>query len=512
MKLDKFLILIFILYVILLSSFSQGGFPQKINTPISFPFLSEKPITEDGYYALTVAWNIGVGNGITYNFSQLTTGFQPLYVFILSPMAFVINFLGGGKIEFVRVVILFAGILLLMFMQIIKNVTHSLSVKGFNISIKIFLILLVLFNYKIFLIFFNGLETGLYLILICGCIGFSFTLINIKRKWYHYPLFGFLLGLTTLARMDFVLPICVLLLLFIYKKYLTFKHVLIIIVSLIFTVLPWFVYVHSVTDSVFPSSSIVQSSSFNMNEIIYRIDQFIFSLLNPFVPFYYTGQKNTLLFYIGAIVILTALVKVYKTRKQKLFKERELDILLCWGFSFLLLMLIYFLFASVPFFFLRYLSPLFVIAIPILLITIANYFEERNINYKRALIIIALLLFGVNVFVGMHYNKNGTSLAVRTGFIEDNFTQAKKIGVFQSGIAGYFFENVINLDGKMNNDALNYSRRQRLETYLDSMNINIMMEWRETFDILNKGYLNENWTAYPKAVTDNKSIVYVRKK
>ena len=507
-----FLVLVFLVYVILLSLLSRKGFPELINSPISFPNLSEKPITEDGYYALTVAWNIGNGNGITYNFSQLTTGFQPLYVFILSPLAFVVNFLGGSKIEFVRVVVLFSGILLLVFMWLIKNLTQSLLDIAFNRFHTTFLILLVLFNYKIFLIFFNGLETGLYLILISGCIGFSFTLINMKGKWYHYPLFGFLLGLTTLARMDFVLPIGVLLLFFIYKKYLTFKQVSIIIISLIFTVLPWFVYVHWVTDSFLPSSLIVQSSSFNMNEFTYRIDQFIFSLLNPFVPFYYTGQKNTLLFYIGAIVILAALVKVHKTRKQILFKERELDILLYWGFSFLLLMLIYFLFASVPFFFLRYLSPLFVIAIPILLITIANYFEERNINYKRTLIVIAILLFGVNIFVGLHYNKNGTSLAVRTGFIEDNFAQANKIGIFQSGIAGYFFDNVINLDGKMNNDVLSYSRRQRLETYLDSMNINIMMEWQETFDILNKNYLYENWIVYLKAVSDNKSIVYVRKK
>jgi hypothetical protein len=474
--------------------------------------LSEKPITEDGYYALTVAWNIGKGNGITYNFSQLTTGFQPLYVFILSLLAFVVNFFGGGKIEFVRVVILFSGILLLMFMQIIKNLMRSLAVEGFNKSLKMILILLVLFNYKVFLLFFNGLETGLYLIFVGGCIGFSFRFINEKRQWYHYPLFGFLIGLTTLVRVDFILPVCVLLLLFVYKKYLSLKQLTIVIISMILTLLPWFVYVYWVSNSVLPSSVLVQSNFLNTSEIIYRIDQFIFSLLNPFVPFYYTGQKNTLLFYIGAIVILAALVKVYKTRKQKLFKERGLDILVCWGFSFLLLMLIYFLFASVPFFFLRYLSPLFVIAIPILLITIAIYFEERNINYKRTLIIIALLLYGINVFVGMHYNKNGTSLAVRTGFIEDNFAQAKKIGIFQSGIAGYYFENVINLDGKMNNDVLSYSRKQRLETYLDSMNLNIMMEWRETFDILNKNYLYENWMVYPKAVSDNKSIVYVRKK
>jgi hypothetical protein len=512
LKINKILILIFILYVILLSFLSQGGFPKKINDPISFPFLSEKPITEDGYYALTVAWNIGKGKGITYNFSQSTTGFQPLYVFILSPLAFVVNFVGGSKIGFVRVVVLFSGILLLVFMWLIKNLTQSFLDIAFNRFHTTILILLVLFNYKIFLIFFNGLETGLYLILISGCIGFSFTLINMRGKWYHFPLFGFLLGLTTLARMDFILPICLLLLLLVYKKYLTIKQLSIIIISLIFTILPWFVYVHWVTESFLPSSVIVQSSSFNLNEFTYRIDQFIFSMLNPFVPFYYTGQKNTLLFYIGAIVILAALVKVYKNRKQKLFKESELDILLCWGFSFLLLMLLYFLFASVPFFFLRYLSPLFVITIPILLITIANYFEERNVNYKRTLIVIALLFFGVNVFVGLHYNKNGTSLAVRAGFIEDNFAQAKKIGIFQSGIAGYYFDNVINLDGKMNNNVLSYLRSQRLETYLDSMNINIMMEWRETFDILNKNYLYENWIVYPKAVTDNKSIVYVRKK
>jgi len=41
-----------------------------------------KPLSEDGYYSLAIARNIGAGLGITIDGATRTNGFQPLLTFI----------------------------------------------------------------------------------------------------------------------------------------------------------------------------------------------------------------------------------------------------------------------------------------------------------------------------------------------------------------------------------------------------------------------------------------------
>ena len=61
------------------------------------PYLSDKPIGEDGFYMLDVAWNIANNEGVTY--SEIpTTGIQPLVTLIYSGIAWInIHFLGENK-------------------------------------------------------------------------------------------------------------------------------------------------------------------------------------------------------------------------------------------------------------------------------------------------------------------------------------------------------------------------------------------------------------------------------
>ena len=68
------LIIVFSVYVLILAFFSLDEFPKESINTNYFPYLAERPITEDGFYALKVAWNIGNGDGVVYNFSQPTTG------------------------------------------------------------------------------------------------------------------------------------------------------------------------------------------------------------------------------------------------------------------------------------------------------------------------------------------------------------------------------------------------------------------------------------------------------
>ncbi len=73
----------------------------------SLPFQAERnvfhiPLLDDGYYALSVARNIALGNGITIDGSVPTNGFQPLFVFLSAPAFFMA---GGDRVLGIRFVL-----------------------------------------------------------------------------------------------------------------------------------------------------------------------------------------------------------------------------------------------------------------------------------------------------------------------------------------------------------------------------------------------------------------------
>jgi len=510
MRLRIFLLTSFIFFVISLSFFSKEGFPNLTKQSISFPYLSEKPLIEDGYYALTVAWNIGTGKGISYNYSEPTTGFQPLYVFILAVIASLTKQLSMGKVEFARMVILFSGIQLIFFIKIIKALSFSLSEERPGKYFETILFLLVLFNYKIFLNFFNGLETGLYITLIGISVLFSINLI----KWSYQPLkfilFGFILGLTSLARVDFILPVIIFLSIFTWMYKIPPRAIALSAIFFVLTILPWFMYVFSITGSFYPSSVSVQANATIFSDFGYRIDQFFVSLINPFVPFYFSGIKNTALFYIPALVIILFIYRVYLTSKP-VFRYKEIMLFMLWAITLLPLILSYLLFAAVPYFYFRYMSILLIFTLPLLHLILSKYLSSKEPRYFKYFVFVVLIFFSINIFYGQFWGREGTSLAVRAKFIQENFSKEQKIGIFQSGIAGYFFENVVNLDGKMNYKALTYSKDGLLHHYLDKECINILLEWKEQFSILDSNYFNRNWKEFEKEVPDGKSIAYIRK-
>ncbi|MBK9284692.1 MAG: hypothetical protein IPM51_10305 [Sphingobacteriaceae bacterium] len=55
------------------------------------PYLADKPISEDGFYMLTVAWNFGQGKGFAYNQDFKTSGVQPLAAMLYGVLAFISN-------------------------------------------------------------------------------------------------------------------------------------------------------------------------------------------------------------------------------------------------------------------------------------------------------------------------------------------------------------------------------------------------------------------------------------
>ena len=109
-----FFSILLITYGVFLSAFSVADFPNSMKVGF-MPYLSDKPVGEDGFYMLDVAWNIASNKGISYA-GIPTTGIQPLVTFIYSFLAWInISFLGANKWLFVRHIIFFGTITHIIF-------------------------------------------------------------------------------------------------------------------------------------------------------------------------------------------------------------------------------------------------------------------------------------------------------------------------------------------------------------------------------------------------------------
>jgi hypothetical protein len=156
---------VFIGYAAFISLGSLEGFPDGLRVDENMPYLTDKPVGEDGYYMLTVAWNTVGGDFFSYNYGQKTTGIQPLGTLIYSGLASVVQQFGGDKWSFVRAVIFLGSILQVIFAFLIGRISRSFFSEGKRADMAFILGAgVALLNFDVFRAFTYGLETGLYLI------------------------------------------------------------------------------------------------------------------------------------------------------------------------------------------------------------------------------------------------------------------------------------------------------------------------------------------------------------
>jgi hypothetical protein len=131
--------------------------------------------------------------------------------------------------------------------------------------------------------------------------------------------------------------------------------------------------------------------------------------------------------------------------------------------------------------------------------------------------IISTVLFGLALcfflwaFLSLHTGRINNSHTVTAGFIQ-NYYHSTKVGAFQSGVIGYFNDNVINLDGKVNQLALDYSRTNELHRYIDSEKIDIIVDWPiYIYESLDNEYLDLNWETCERQIPNDISICLKRK-
>jgi hypothetical protein len=148
--------------------------------------------------------------------------------------------------------------------------------------------------------------------------------------------------------------------------------------------------------------------------------------------------------------------------------------------STLLLALYYLLFSGAPHFYGRYLAPLMLVSIPLAGIALA--YVNRFGHLLRFLVLSSLALIAALSILGYHF-QIGVSKSPfyndQLQLIEASVPRSEVVSAGQSGTIGYFRDRVVNLDGKVNPEALHY--RHAMWEYLKARNIAWYCDWASGF-------------------------------
>lgn len=324
---------------------------------------------------------------------------------------------------------------------------------------------------------------------------------------------GLVGGLTAWARIDFGIIFLVFLAISLVRGQIKLLWVLVTGTIATLVISPWFLYNFAITGSWLPSSGAAQAALITAQSAPERWLAIWAALLSHLTPWVYS---NT-----GGVFVLAALLSLivfgcFVFRRKSDFKclvsfLKQQPQLTAWLLGILTLILIYPVFFWATHFYQRYAAP---ILIPVIVIMAKIVIEKmRNLpSLARwmALFILPVCFFGW-AFLSLHMGKIGNSHVVTAGFVQNHFSSVK-VGAFQSGVIGYFNSNVVNLDGKVNQAALNAARDQKLHLYIDSEKIDVLVDWPNyIYGALDSNWLATDWERCKAQIPNGVSICLQRK-
>ena len=503
---------LFLVYAVLLSVYSVAGFPASQHTSSSWPWLGNKPVGEDGFYMLTVADNIATTHHITYNYGKVATGIQPLSTFIFAGVSWLVHLVHGGTWALIRAMILEGAILFVCFAWVMAFLVAGMAPRnqyGLVFAIAFFL---TICDYDLFRLFTYGLETGIYLCLIVACFWLSIQITRAgTASWKNIGLLGILGGFAGLARIDFGVPFAILLIFLLYKRIASFVQTLVAGLVALAITSPWFLFVHSASGSWMPSSGHAESRLFTSQDSP-RLFAMAKALLVHTFPWIYSRLPAKEITLLGAASLLLMAFLLYRakdTRAWLIARGGYFAIFAPWVVGIVFFVVIYAALFSVRTFYVRYISFLFILALPVVALVLA---EQPKIAARPAWVITPLIaFFAFYCFTTLHRGYLGNNWLIDAGYIHQYYPNAH-VASFQSGTIGYFDRNVENLDGKLNSGALKAITEHRMDSYIDEEKIDVLVEWPSYItDILPTAYIEQKWTPCPHPLPASGAICLVRK-
>lgn len=504
-------------YTLVLAFGARDGFPSALETGSFFPFLSDQPVGEDGYYLLLAAWNLARGEGLTANFGEVVTGIQPLMTFLLAGVAWVVQLFGGDKFDFARCMILLGGANLLLFAWLMARVTKAALPTGADLETAgAFAFVSAALSFYLFRTFTYGLETGLYLVLVAALLWAMLRTISDVTAKQPSPadgaLLGVLVGLCGLARIDFGIVAAITFgLLFLRGRIGLAASALAGVMALGITA-PWFVWVRSVSDSFMPSSGPAQATLVDLGSAWGRGETMLLAMAQNFAPWAPLDYRK-----LASLVVVAALVSLVAMTcmiaRRPFWRNGAAAVVTAWGVAVLVLPVVYFAFFWAAHFYARYTAPIAVITILLTAAAIAHTPNRIHRNVATGAFVLLALVNAWAAWNTHHRGGIGDGHSVAAGYVAKHLPKDARVGAFQSGVVGFYNANVINLDGKVNVDALAAMRDKRVDEYVDEEHIDYVIDWEGVIEgLMPRAMKSGDWVRCPLPVGNKETICVMRKR
>jgi hypothetical protein len=466
---------------------------------------------DDSFYAFQIARSIAAGHGPTFDGATLTNGFQPLYVILLVPF----YWLSGGD----PVLPIHLALALLSLLTIATAfVLHRILIRYVSHAVAAAMAAIWVLSPIVIRQTANGLETALALFLFAVSVYYYLSRVRDVESPPRSTLvrLGALLGLSVLARLDqvfLVLAVALdyLLLARARRRRAGAADTAAMVGTALAVYSPWLVYGWFAVGRLLPESgaatrflSLAYAPFFGLGSselmttgpdgafvanhlaraasvlkltpathVLFRvIERAGFSVSSPEAAAALSNGVGIVLL-IGLSVWL-----LIRFRSRETTKVHELSFLLLFSVS-LIAAYVFYIFGA--FFFLRYLYPVHFVAMIFIAIAVSDLVAAaRRPLVRRAL--ATTCAFYVAGLLYMGYNCCFRSTPVYhfydiARWVEANTSEDETIGVFQSGTIGYLSNrHVVNLDGKVNGDALAALRGGRLEEYITDVGVDVLLD------------------------------------
>lgn len=440
--------------------------------------LAGLPYTDDCFYLFSVARSMAAGHGPTVDGTHLTNGFQPLIVLLYTPIFWLC---GTNSWLAIRWSFILNGVIAALTVWavawLIRSLERTPQTRG--LTAPIIAATIWTFAFTIFSQMTNGLETGLSSLLLFLALTYYAKLQNedgAKIPTSQWILFGAVLGLAVLARIDAAILVAIVTLM-LFSQRRRMEAMITCGMALIVSA-PWWIFNVVSFGSLMPSSGQAENSwPMPPFENIRRAAQAISEILS--LVFYLPGHLGPVVRSVWTVLFICGIVFVaYRThlleRLRESFRLRPLVPLLVFAIA---LLLYYTFFFKAPHFISRYLQPgrmLWLIAV-----TVSASVLWRGNRARFA--IIGITLIGM-AFCVAEYTRDYFPALQASDFYETgmwaNRHPEEKIGMLQSGIASFVAPNIINLDGKVNAEALRAHQEGRLARYLRDEHFTYMADWK----------------------------------
>jgi hypothetical protein len=470
----------------------------------------DMPLTEDGYYALSVARNIAAGNGVTIDGINLTNGFQPLFT-VLQGGAFWLA--GGDEVLAMRLVMALGWLFHVAGAVVIAAVArdawparHGDGEKQLRGGVAAFLYLAapLMFNHA-----YNGLETGCVMFFYAAIARWMQTARD--ETWLGLAGLGALIGLLVLARIDAAFVALALGLNELRRSWrrglppMIGRGALLGGAALLVS-LPWWLYNTIYFGSPMPTSGTAQQAwalewlRLEHAEWALRVVLFPWLFAGaqestigidvpiPFGPGYMTmtptGFVRTAILVAVAVVLWRALGRGSAARElhgasptEAAAARRTLEFGVCFGMGYLALFGYYALSFIAYWFYYRYFAPVALVAFVVAPILSARAVLRGPMRWAAlvALVLIAQIAALIALaMVGRGLGGN-TVYHDQVALIRQHVPDDAPVAAGQSGTLGFFRSRVVNTDGKVNRDALAY--QDRMWDYLRQRDVRWFADW-----------------------------------